>query len=84
MRFPTAIATALLGASTILAVHTSSPKNKRDILCENILEAEPQCCTINVLNVADIQCTARTSSLYCFTWSSAKLTTSWVISQRDC
>lgn len=56
MHFSATIATALFGAS-IMAMPAY---NKRMILCPG-LEATPQCCAVNALGVADLDCAPRTS-----------------------
>lgn len=55
MHFSTIIVTALFGAST-LAV----PAFKRALLCPGI-DSTPQCCAVNALNLADLNCAPRTS-----------------------
>ncbi|CAF9914152.1 MAG: hypothetical protein ALECFALPRED_009417, partial [Alectoria fallacina] len=51
MHFSTIVATALVGASTM----AMPAFNKRAILCPG-LEGTPQCCAVNALGVADLNC----------------------------
>ena len=54
MHFSTIIATALVGASTM-----AFPAYKRAVLCPG-LESTPQCCAVDALGVADVNCAPRT------------------------
>ena len=58
MHFSTIIAMALLGASTTMAV--PAMKRNNQLLCPG-LPGDPQCCAVNALNVADLNCGPRTS-----------------------
>lgn len=65
MYFLTIITTALLSASITIAVPASTSETKRATLCSG-LESEPQCCALDVLGIADLQCDARTLPLLNF------------------
>lgn len=56
MHCSTIIATALFGASITMAF----PAFKRTVLCPGI-EDTPQCCAVNALGVADLNCAPRMS-----------------------
>lgn len=53
---------ALLGASTTMAVPAVKRNTTNQILCPG-LEGTPQCCAVNALNLADLNCGPRTSTL---------------------
>ena len=57
MQFSTFIAAALVGASATMAV----PAYKRSVLCPG-LPGTPECCAVNALGVADLDCAPRTSN----------------------
>ena len=57
MQFSTLLATILAGASVTMAV----PAKRQTTLCPG-LSGTPQCCAVNVLNVADLNCANRKSS----------------------
>ena len=52
----------LLSTSTALGVSASQSEIKRGALCSG-LEGQPQCCAVSLWGIADLQCTARWSSL---------------------
>ena len=56
MHFSTIIGAALFGAAITLGV----PTHKRTILCPGTPDT-PQCCAVNALGVADLNCAPRTS-----------------------
>lgn len=65
MHFSTIIAAALASASLTIGVPTFNGNAKRQasVLCSG-LEATPQCCAVNVLNLADLDCADRKSPTY--------------------
>lgn len=58
MQFSTILATILAGASVTMAV----PAKRQSALCPG-LDSSPQCCAVNVLNLADLNCAPRMLSL---------------------
>lgn len=61
MQFSTIIATLLAGASVTMAM----PAKRQTTVCAG-LDSSPQCCAVNVLNLADLNCAPRMSTLLHF------------------
>ena len=65
MYFATVITTALFGLCITMAVPAPERESKRDTLCSG-LESQPQCCALDVLDAAALQCESRTVFLSLF------------------
>ena len=60
MYFSMIFVTTALFVTSLIAIPTSMHESKRAFPCSG-LESHPQCCAVNVLNLADLQCEDRTT-----------------------